>query len=172
MCLNSEDQARSLCTNPTETPEQCLLCHPWTAAQTPVPPAQGTGQAGGRQVQGGQLSRAESGQSEHDPHTWHMSCWLSNPIWAATPEGKEHHNTVIKLVLWCQSCSYPQRRWNHLTNTACLPPSPILWSVCHHSPDPQTAEERINVGKAQDSGGGARAGLKLCCYVLPIQKWP
>lgn len=35
--------------------------------------------------------------------------------------------------------------------------SPSLWSLCHHVPDPQTAEVRIHVGKAE-------AELKLCGY--------
>lgn len=125
VCLNPEDQARSLCTNPTETPEQCLLCHPWTAAQTPVWSASSPwDRTGWREPS----ARRTSEQSWEWPvwawHTWHTSCWPSNPIWAAAaPESKEQHSIIIKLVLQCQACSYPQRRWSNLTNTACLPPA-------------------------------------------------
>lgn len=168
VCANSQRPTKKSLYKPNQDTWVVPAVPPTSAAQTPVWLPSLSPWDRSMTHWGKESARRTPEQSrqwpvwEWAPHMTHISCWHSNPIWTAKPGSKEQHNVFIKLVLQCQSCTYQMRRWGNFPNTACLPP------VLHSDlsvPDARKAKVRIHVGKAQDVGGKAKAGLTLL-------RWP
>lgn len=135
VCLNSQRLTKkSLC-----QPNQDLRIVPaqlYRPQCDHAPPCRtATGQAGRRKVQGGHLSRADSGVSESKPHIWVMLAQQSPG--KKHLKTKEQNNIVLKLVLKYQSCSYQKKRGGVISQTKLTCPQPYTL-IC--SPDPQVTK--------------------------------